>query len=235
MDRQELRSTLSNAAGPRAVIAMVERHACRLEQVPQQAARTDPEALARALRSAQGLYGLAAVTVGDGGELLTRAARASHAAADRGGVLASAEVAVAREVFRRLRAVLRGRAGIVVVLPAASRLGAQVGLDSGTSAGLLAEAMRGFGEDEPDAFVLTGHDGDPDPVHDTLAAHYGAALIRVGEWTTPGVAVRPDLAPGDAYGEEFLVITPGEVEPRLEPADVRSRLAAALTRDRVQA
>jgi hypothetical protein len=250
MDRRQLRAALSGAkttpgAGtpgpgrPRAVIAMMERHACRLEQV-RWPARTDAEALSRALRSAQRLYDLPAVTVGDGGDLLIDAAKAAAGpvvggVGDAGQVLAVPAVAVAQDAFSRLRTVLGGRAGVVVVLPAPARLTAEAGLPAPAAEALLLAALHAFGAAEPDAFVLTGGPaGPPDqaaPVHDAVAAFYGAALLRVGTGpgapVTAGVAVRRDLDPGDGYAGEFAVVTPAEMEPGLTPAEVRTRLAAA--------
>jgi hypothetical protein len=229
--------------GQRAVIAMLERHACRLDQVPSPA-RANAEALARALRAAQRLYDLAAVTIGDGGDLLTDAARtvggtraggtgagAADGAVDPGQVLAAPAVAVAQDAFERLRAVLGGRAGIVVVLPAPARLVAEAGLAPGAGAALLLAALHFFGPAEPDAFVLTGSAGPADPSQDAAAGFYGAALLRVGTGrgaqVTAGVAVRPGLDPGGGYGVEAVVVTSAEINPALTPAEVRARLAAA--------
>lgn len=236
MNAAELRATLAAGAaghgagrhGPRAVIAMVERHACRLEQLPVPA-RSHAEPLARALRAAQRLYDLSAVTVGDGGDLLVDAARQCGAGAHPDQVLATPAVAVARDAHLRLKAALGGRAGVAVVLPAPARLAAEAGLAPAGAVALLLAALHAFGADEPDAFVLTGDDPAPSPACDAVAGFYGAALIRVGEPLTPGVAVRAGLAPGDGYHAEFCVVTPAEIDPALTPAEVRDRLAAART------
>lgn len=236
MDAAELRAALAGGArsgstgghGPRAVIAMLERHACRLEQLPVPA-RATAEPLARALRAAQRLYDLAAVTVGDGGDLLVDAARQAGPPGRPDQVLAEPAVAVARDVFGRLKTALGGRAGVVVALPAPARLTAEAGLAPAAAGALLLAALHAFGAAEPDAFVLTGDDPGLSPACDAVAGFYGAVLIRAGEPSTPGVAVRADLAPGDGYTAEFCVVTPAEIDPALTPAEVRSRIAAART------
>ncbi len=237
MDAAGLRAALAGAAarpgstgphGPRAVIAMLERHACRLEQLPVPT-RANAEPLARALRAAQRLYSLAAVTVGDGGDLLVDAARQAGPGAYPDQVLAAPTVAVAQDVFGRLKTALGGRAGVVVVMPAPARLAAEAGLAPAAAVALLLGALHAFGAAEPDAFVLTGDDPGLSPACDAVAAFYGAVLIKAGEPPTPGVAVRADLAPGDGYAAEFCVVTPAEIDPALTPAEVRSRIAAAQT------
>jgi len=227
MDRVAFRTALGGM-GARVVVAMLERHSARLEQLPQGLIGRDPEALSRALRAAQRLYELPAVTVGDGGDVLVRAARLASGGAPE-EVLATPVLAVARDAFCRLRAVLRDRAGVVVVLPDPTRLSAEADLPSPAAAAILTAAVRSFGELEPDGVILVGRDQAPNPVHDVLAEFYGMPLIRAGAWVTPRVCLWPDLIrPAGETETPPVVVTPAELSPELQPSEVRSRLLTAL-------
>ncbi|HEX4107949.1 MAG TPA: hypothetical protein VHX88_07430 [Solirubrobacteraceae bacterium] len=231
MDRAAFRATLAERhADAPIVVAMLERHAARLEQLPLAVTQRDPEALARALRSVQRLYRLAALTVGDGGHALLRAVRSCADADDAAGALSATDLAAPLDGFERLRAVLREQVALVVVLPAVARLVGEAGMPQTAASALLIETIRTFGAREPDAFILTGHDGEPDPTHDTLGDFFGAPVLRVGPWASPGVALRTDLEPSAHEPEHpYLIATPTEVRADLAPADITSRLAAVAT------
>jgi hypothetical protein len=228
MDRPAFRKLLADrAAEVPATVPMLERHAARLEQLAPGSAARDAEALARAMRAVHQLYRLTAVTVGDGGDALVDAARGGPGSADPAHVLSAPAFAVPLDCFGRLRTVLREHAAIVVVLPAAARLVNEADMTPGAASALLIEAIRAFGAHEPDAFILTGHDDEPDPAHDALGAFYGAPVLRIGTWTSPGIAVRPDLQAGPAEPERpYLIATPAEMRPELDPVEVRARLTA---------
>jgi hypothetical protein len=231
VERRSFVAAVRDRTGQRAVLPMLERHAARLEQLPAGATERDAGALFRALCAAQRLYALSAVTIGDGGNTMLRAAR-RHGVDATVEILHTPALQVVRDALLRLRAVLGQQAAVVVVLPSVSRLVTEGGMRCDMASTSLLEAIRWFGETEPDGFVLTGHDHEADGAHDVLADFYGALMIRVGAVTTPNVAVWPDLlAPHDTGGRECLVTTPGEITPELTPADVNARLAKAMRSD----
>jgi hypothetical protein len=224
-NRGDVRRILGEQSGGLVMAPMLERHAARLEQLAPGQTSRDAESLARALRGAQQLYGLAVLTVGDGGDSLVRAIRV--VGSDPQAALAAPAFAVALDAMGRLRKVLADRAALVVTLPAAGRLVRECGLSRDGASAVLVEAIRACGDREPDAFILTGHDDEPDPVHDTLGSFYGAPVIRVGERPTGLVDVWPDFdPPADLLPEAFLVTTPTEITAGIDPSAIHSALAA---------
>jgi hypothetical protein len=223
--RAEVRRVLAEGAGGPVLAPMLERHAARLEQLPPGRPARDPEALARALRAAQQLYSLAALTVGDGGDALTLAVRT--AGPESRAALVTPPFSVEIDAMCRLRMVLSANAALIVTLPAPGRLARDAGVAPDVASRVLCDVIRAVGEHEPDAFILTGHDEEPDPVHDALGSFYGAGVFRVGSRTTPGVGVWADLEPpAEPLGDAFLITTPGEIRPDVDPATVRVGLAA---------
>jgi hypothetical protein len=225
-NRAEVRRVLADGAGGPVHVPMLERHAAHLEQLPPGRSARDPEALARSLRTAQKLYSLVALTVGDGGEALSLAVRA--AGPESGAALVTPPFSVEIEAMCRLRTVLSERAALVVTLPAPGRLARDGRVAPDVASRVLLDIIRAVGEHEPDAFILTGHDEDPDPVHDSLGSFYGAAVLRVGSRTTPGVDAWADLEPPtQPLDGAFLITTPAEIRPDIDPATVRVGLAAS--------
>jgi hypothetical protein len=229
VSRSRLRAALSSRdpSLPAAVVPLIEAHAARLEQLPDDRWPSDPEAQARMLRSVQALYGLDAVTVGARGLVsAARECRSLGSSAEPTLVGEAASVALARDVIRRLRPVLGERSGIALVLPDASRLASLLGPagETGWAAAVLAELVRALGPEEPDLILLCGDD-PVDPMFETIAEFFGAALLPIGRSApaglvaaTPEAFVRGDSRPG------WLYTTSAEIESAADPASVRAAI-----------
>jgi hypothetical protein len=210
MSRGRLRRALATrSTKDGALVPLVEAHAARLEQLPEDRWLADAEAQARMLRAVQALYGLDAVTIGGSGLLASTAcwlarapalgvARARDSA--RTGrpldsrsqpqvVAEAASIALARDVLARLKPVLGERAGVAVVLPDPARLARQLGVprEIAWATDVVAELVRSIGPDEPDLFLLLGDDDHVEPTLETLAEFFGAALVPLGAAAPAGV------------------------------------------------
>ena len=232
---------------------MIERHAGALEQVTPSMLLSDAEALARALRNAQALYGCDAVTIGAAGERVAaacwEAARpglapaVSAAAVARGerldevpppaSVVDSASLAVVRDAMARLRPVLGDQAGIAIVLPDASHLAALLGREANgdwASATLL-EIVRLFGAEEPDLFLLVGNEHTLARPLVSMADFFGSSIVHVGaeESCQAGVAVLPgdDFASraADLPALTWLVTSFMELDVNSDPKATREAIA----------
>lgn len=254
MSRALLRAALESRDGSALAIApMIERHAGALEQIAPAALLSDAEALARALRNAQALYGCDAVTIGAAGERVAaacwEAARpglapaASAAAVARGerldelpapaSVGGGGSLAVARDAMARLRPVLGDRAGIAIVLPDAPRLAALLGREaSGDWArATLLEIVRLFGPEEPDLFLLVGNEHTLARPLASLADFFGSPIVHVcaEESRQAGVAVLQgdDFAgnAADLPAATWLVTSSTELDVNSDPKATREAIA----------
>ena len=232
---------------------MIERHAGALEQVTPAMLLSDAEALARALRNAQALYGCDAVTIGAAGERVAaacwEAARpgltpvASAAAVARGerldelpapvSVVDSPSLAVVRDAMARLRPVLGDQAGIAIVLPDVSHLEALLGWETSgdwTSATLL-EIVRLFGVEEPDLFLLVGNEHTLARPFLSMADFFGSPIVHVcaEENCQAGVAVLQgdDFASraADLPALTWLVTSFTELDVNSDPKATREAIA----------
>ncbi len=228
---------------------LLERHAARLEQVTDEHRLVDAEAQARLHRNAQRLYDLDAVALGAEGVL---PAIASWLAASPGldvtkardavltrtrlaslpqpaSVAEASNLAVARDAIRRLRPVLAERAGIVVVLPDASGLAAQLGVPQATdwASDVLIEVIRFLGTEEPDLLLLLGTEPVVDGTIESLAEFFGIALVPIGAAAPAGVVIlsAADFCALDAscaVPTGWLYTTDAELDPASDPQRVKS-------------
>ena len=254
MSRTLLRAALESRDGSALAIApMIERHAGALEQIAPAGLLSDAEALARALRNAQALYGCDAVTIGAAGERVAaacwEAARpglapmASVAAVERGerldelpapaSVVDCASLVVARDAMARLRPVLGDQAGIAIVLPDASHLAALLGRETSgdwASATLL-EIVRLFGAEEPDLFLIVGNEHTLARPLASVADFFGSPIVHIcGEdGCQAGVAVlRGDDFAGSAAdipAMTWLVTSSTELDVDSDPKATREAIA----------
>jgi hypothetical protein len=247
LNRRRLREALRTRDGSAAaVVPLIWRHAARLEQVPEDRLVSDAETVARCLRNAQSLYDLDAVTLGaDVRAVVTAAASAAGHVADSSPppelpaparVVEAPALTVLREALRRLRPVLRERAGTAVVLPDPVLLAARVGVPQAIEwAGeVLLEAVRFFGAEEPDLFLLAGGSHPPAESLTRAGDFFGAGLVAIGVPPSPGVAHISDRLFAGEDGEAleglpesgvWLYTTPVEVDAAADPAHVKKRLA----------
>jgi hypothetical protein len=226
MSRAKLRQALaSRNAGAAAVAPLIGAHAARLEQVTETAFLTDPEIQARALRNAQALYAIDAVTVGAGLDTLAVAARGCEQP-DHGEVLDQAPVQTELEAIRRLRPVLGERAGIALVLPASDLLAGQLGETEGASwcAALLMRTIRLFGAEEPDLLITVG-ESDPGPSVAALCDHFGMAHVHLGTAAPDGVVAHAGGQFAEAAGtdgrEGWLYTTTDQIPAGADPRRVK--------------
>jgi hypothetical protein len=229
VSRSRLRGALSSRDSrvAAAIVPLVEAHAARLEQLPDDRWPADAEAQARMLRSVQALYGLDAVTVGARG-LVTgaRECRSLGESAEAASVAETTGVALARDVMRRLRPVLGERAGIAAVLPDASRLASLVGAAGETAwaTAVLAEIVRALGPEEPDLILVCGDD-PLDPMLETIAEFFGTALLPIGRSAPAGlVAAAPEAFVRGESRPGWLYTTSAEIDRDADPASVRTAI-----------
>ncbi|MDQ1497195.1 MAG: hypothetical protein QOI86_535 [Actinomycetota bacterium] len=248
MGRERLREALQRREpaepGDGAVVPLVQVHAARLEQMAETLIHIDPEALARALRNAQALYGYDAVTLGASGSAVAAACHiAVGAAAPVTGlrlaaqpvamphlptpeeVVAAPTLGVLREALRRLRPVLGPRAGTAVVLPTPARLAEQTGAPLDWAVGVLMEVVRFFGTEEPDLFLAVGP-GSRSPLP-AIAEFFGSAWVEAA--STAGVVIVSGASLGvgavEAIPPGWLFTTDDEIPAGADPRGVAEGLA----------
>jgi hypothetical protein len=226
------------------VAPVLQRHAARLEQLPWVRLLSDAEAVARALRTAHGLYGVDVVVGGAPGLVAvacrTAAAPGMSPAAAQAGALPELPdpqlvagqpvLEVLADGLERTRATIGADAGIGLVLPAAADLAAQVGrLDAADWCHqVLVCVLSRVGAIEPDLVVQVGASSDVAAL-EGMCRFYGATIVHAGAQAAEGVVALP----GSTFAEPdavrpvgWLYTSADELPEGLDPRAVRETIAS---------
>tara|TARA_Y100000590_G_scaffold103496_3_gene117622 strand:+ start:3964 stop:4752 length:789 start_codon:yes stop_codon:yes gene_type:complete len=241
MGKHSLNSALQSRDGSEiAIVPRIHRHAAAIEQISDFAAWTDPEAVARSLRNAQNLYGLDAVTLGDGCKVAVGCRQASSPglgplealSQNTEGMplveLPSPEAVVNTPVLdvyleacKRIKSVLDDRAGVAIVVPDDQALQDQLALQEQPEwvQEVLIHVIRAFGTLEPDLFMFVGTAREIPTRVRPIINYFGAAIVHVSpNYIEPGVRCLANETleglptnPTDEIERPWLVTTREEV------------------------
>ena len=210
MGKHSLISALQARDGSEiALVPRIQRHAAAIEQISDFAVWTDPEAVARSLRNAQNLYGLDAVTLGDGCQVAVGCRQASSPGLgpldaltqnsegtplvelpSPEAVVNTPVLDVYLEACKRLKTVLDDRAGVAIVFPDDQVLQNELALQDqpGWVQEVLIHVIRAFGPLEPDLFMFVGTAREIPARVRPIINYFGAAIVHVSpNCLEPGV------------------------------------------------
>lgn len=248
MGKHSLSEALQTRDGSQvALVPRIQRHAAAIEQISDLAVWSDPEAIARALRNAQSLYNLDAVTLGDTYTIAVACRQASSpglgplAALTQSkdgtplselpppeSVITTPVLSVYLEACRRIRAVLADRSGIAILVPDDQALHDQLAIldQSDWADEVLIHIIRAFGPLEPDLFMFVGTASQISPRLRAAANYFGAAIVHVsaahtdtGIWCLPDTTSEgPLTSPADDPQQPWLITTLDEVAVGINPS-----------------
>lgn len=257
MGKHSLHEALQSRDGSQiAVVPRIQRHAAAIEQIPDLAVWTDPEAIARALRNVQSLYSLDAVTLGDTYNVAVACRQASSPGLgplealtqSKDGtplfelpspesVITTPVLSVYLEACRRIQTVLGDRAGIAILLPDHQALRDQLASQdqSDWAQEVLIHIIRAFGPLEPDLFMFFGAASQISTRLRPTANHFGAAIVHVstahtdtGVWCLSNATSEGSLtSPVDDTQQPWLITTLEEVEVGINPSELGKLLLYA--------